>query len=85
MDIRLDCYSQIENAQSQKHKSQREWIGRLKKTHLCTLLIVVLLSCVACAQPVTGEVIRSDKERVATPDVSQANLNTLVDGSCAFR
>jgi len=56
----------------------------MKKTHLCTLLIVVLLSCVACAQPVSGEVIRSDKERVATPDVSQANLNTLVDRNCAF-
>ena len=56
----------------------------MKKTHLCTLLIVVLLSCAACAQPVSGEVIRSDNERIATPDVSQADLNTLVDGNCAF-
>ena len=32
----------------------------------------------------SGETIRSDKERVATPDVSQANLNTLVDRNCAF-
>ncbi len=56
----------------------------MKKSCLCTLLILVLLGCVACAQPVSGEVIKSDKERVSTPDVSQTDLSTLVAGNSDF-
>jgi len=56
----------------------------MKKSCLCALLILVLLGCAACAQPVSGEVIKSDKERVSTPDVSQTDLTTLVAGNSGF-
>jgi len=56
----------------------------MKKSCLCALLILVLLGCVACVQPVSGEVIKSDKERVSNPDVSQADLTTLVAGNSEF-
>jgi len=39
---------------------------------------------VACAQPVTGAVIQSDKQRETSPDVNEADLTTLVDGNSAF-
>jgi len=42
------------------------------------------LGLAACAQPVSGEVIKSDKERVSTPDVSQTDLTTLVAGNSDF-
>jgi len=42
------------------------------------------LGLVACAQPVSGELIKSDKERVSNPDVSQTNLTTLVAGNSEF-
>ena len=56
----------------------------MKKSCLCAMLILVLLGCVACAQPVSGELIKSDKERVTNPDVSQTNLTTLVAGNSEF-
>ena len=56
----------------------------MKKGFLCVLMVALMLGLAACAQPVSGEVIKSDKERVSTPDVSQADLTTLVDGNSAF-
>ncbi|HEY55224.1 MAG TPA: serpin family protein [Dehalococcoidia bacterium] len=56
----------------------------MKKTFLYVLTAVLTLSLVACAQPVAGEVIQSDKERETSPDVSGADLATLVEGNSAF-
>ncbi len=56
----------------------------MKKVCLWALMAVVLLGLVACAQPAAGEIIRSDKQRVTSPDVNEADLVTLVDGNSTF-
>jgi len=43
-----------------------------------------MLGLAACAQPVAGEVIQSEKPRVTLPDVNEADMATLVDGNSAF-
>jgi len=48
------------------------------------LTVLVLLGVVACAQPVSGELIKSEKQRETSPDVNEADLTTLVDGNSAF-
>ncbi|MEA3442297.1 MAG: serpin family protein [Chloroflexota bacterium] len=50
------------------------------------ILVVALLSgLVACAQPtVGGEVIQSEKPRITSPEVDEADLTTLVSGNNAF-
>jgi len=47
-------------------------------------MTVVLLGVAACAQPAAGELVRSEKQRVTSPDVSEADLATLVDGNSVF-
>lgn len=56
----------------------------MKNIFLCALMAVVLLGLVACGPPVAGEIVRSDKQRVTSPDVSEADLATLADGNSAF-
>jgi serpin B len=52
------------------------------------LVAVILFGPVGCAQGemvrLTGEIVRSDKQRVTSPDVSEADLALLVDGNSAF-
>jgi len=47
-------------------------------------MIVVLLGLAACGQPVAGDVVKSDKQRVTSPDVSQGEQTTLVEGNSTF-
>jgi len=56
----------------------------MKKVFISALMVVVLLGLAACAQPVAGEVIQSEKQRVTSPDVDEADLAILVDGNSAF-
>ncbi len=56
----------------------------MKSGVLSLLMVVMLLGGVACTQQVSAEVIKSDKPRVTSPDVNQADLITLVDGNSAF-
>jgi serpin B len=56
----------------------------MNKVFLYALIVVAMVGLVACAQPVSGELIKSDKERVSNPDVSQTNLTTLVAGNSEF-
>lgn len=56
----------------------------MKSVVLSLLMVVVLLGGVACTQQVSAEVIKSDKPRVTSPDVNQADLTILVDGNSAF-
>ena len=56
----------------------------MKNLFISVLLVIVLLGLAACAQSVSGEVIKSDKERVSTPEVSQTDLTTLVAGNSDF-
>ncbi len=56
----------------------------MNKTFLYILIVVLMLGLMACAQPVVGEVIQSEKQRVTSPDVSEADETTLVNGNSAF-
>lgn len=48
------------------------------------LTMAVLLSSAACTQPAAGEIVLSDKQREASPNVSETDLAILVDGNSAF-
>jgi len=48
------------------------------------LIIVLLLPVIACAQPAPGELLKSDKERITSLDVSTSEQALLVEGNSAF-
>ena len=56
----------------------------MKKISLSVVIAIVLLGSVGCAQPVAGEIVRSEKQRVTSPDVNETDLATLVGGNSAF-
>jgi len=56
----------------------------MKKMLMSVLIVVVLLGLAGCAQPVAGEMVRSEKQRVTSPDVSEAELATQADGNSVF-
>ena len=56
----------------------------MRKVFMYALTVLALLGVVACAQPVSGELIKSEKQRETSPDVNEADLTTLVDGNSAF-
>ncbi|MFC1988972.1 serpin family protein [Chloroflexota bacterium] len=47
-------------------------------------MTLVILGLTACTQPVSGEVLQSEKPRVTSPQSSQADLETLVDSNSEF-
>jgi serpin B len=52
---------------------------------ISTLIIVtVLLGLAACTQPVSGDVLKSDKPREDAPQASQADLEAQVEGDSTF-
>jgi len=54
---------------------------------IAVLVIVLLLPVIASiqmAQPAAGEVLKSDKERITSPDVSTSEQALLVEGNSAF-
>jgi serpin B len=54
------------------------------KKLLAILVIVLLLPVIACSEPAPGELLKSDKERITSPDVSTSEQALLVDGNSAF-
>ncbi|MDP2920147.1 MAG: serpin family protein [Dehalococcoidia bacterium] len=56
----------------------------MKKIFALLLTAVLVLGLAGCAQPVSGQVVQSEKPRVTTPVVAQIDLQTLVDGNTAF-
>jgi len=59
----------------------------MNKILVAVLVIVLLLPVIASmqmAQPVAGEVLKSDKERITSPDVSTSEQALLVEGNSAF-
>jgi serpin B len=54
------------------------------KKLIAILVIVLLLPLIACAQPAPGELLKSDKERIISPDVSTSEQALLVEGDSAF-
>jgi len=59
----------------------------MNKRLIAVLVIVLLLPLIASiqmAQPVAGEVLKSDKARITSPDVSTSEQALLVEGNSAF-
>ena len=56
----------------------------MSKVFLGVLMVALMLGLVACAQPAAGEVVQSEKQRVTSPDVNEADLVTLVGGNSTF-
>ncbi len=56
----------------------------MKKIIPLTLIAVMVFGLVACAQPASGSVLQSDKQRSTSPVASQADSATLVDGNSTF-
>ena len=51
---------------------------------LALVLVLPVIASVQMAQPVAGEVLASDKERITSPDVSASEQASLVEGNSAF-
>jgi serpin B len=59
----------------------------MKKIVVIVLALVLLLPVIASiqlAQPAAGEVLKSDKERITSPNVTQSEQALLVEGNSAF-
>jgi serpin B len=56
----------------------------MNKKLIAVLVIVLLLPLIACTQPAAGEMLKSDKERITSPDVSSSEQALLVEGNSAF-
>jgi serpin B len=56
----------------------------MKGILLCLLMVIVMLSLGACAQPVVGDIIQSEKPRVTSPEVDKTDLALLVEGNSNF-
>ena len=56
----------------------------MKKVLPFVLIVIMLFGLVACAKPVLSELVQSEKQRVTSPDVNEADLAVLVNGNSAF-
>jgi serpin B len=56
----------------------------MKKIWISSVMVVILLSLTACSPASLGEVLRSGKERVTSPEVPDADLALLVEGNSTF-
>ncbi|MGB5925645.1 MAG: serpin family protein [Dehalococcoidia bacterium] len=56
----------------------------MNKKLTAVLVVVLLLPLIACIQPAAAEVLKSDKERIASPDVNPSEQALLVEGNSAF-
>jgi serpin B len=51
---------------------------------LALVLLVPVIASIQLTQPAAGEVVQSDKERIASPNVTQSEQALLVEGNTAF-
>ncbi len=56
----------------------------MKKLGLVTGALIVLGLSASCVQPVSGEILKSEKPRITSPSANNADLASLVDGNSAF-
>ncbi|MCK4222199.1 MAG: serpin family protein, partial [Dehalococcoidia bacterium] len=56
----------------------------VKKLCLLLMAAVLLFGVVGCAQPVSSDVLHSDKPRDTSPEVSQTNMGNLSKGNSEF-
>jgi len=59
-------------------------MNRILIAVLAIVLLLPLIASIQMAQPVAGEVLKSDKERITSPDVSTSEQALLVEGNSAF-
>ncbi|MCD6567663.1 MAG: serpin family protein [Dehalococcoidia bacterium] len=57
---------------------------KVKQVCLLALAGVLLFGVVSCAGSVSGDVVKSDKPRNESPDVSQSDMDILVGGNSEF-
>jgi serpin B len=56
----------------------------MKKVLMSVLIVLLVLPVIACNQAAGGELLMSGKPRETSPDVSQADLDLLIEGNSAF-
>jgi serpin B len=56
----------------------------MKKVLLVILAVLLVLPLASCVQPASAGIVKSDKQRIAAPVVSQTDEESLVDGNSAF-
>jgi serpin B len=56
----------------------------MKKIVVIVLALVLILPVIISSQPAAGDVLKSDKERVTSPDVSPGEQALLVEGNSIF-
>ena len=56
----------------------------MKRLLFYVMVLCLIGSLVGCTQPIAGKELKSDKQRVSYPDVSQIEIESLVDGNSAF-
>jgi len=54
------------------------------KKVLSGLMVIIMLVLAACAQPVSGDVLKSEKPRETSPQASQSDLSFQVSGNSDF-
>jgi serpin B len=56
----------------------------MKKIVVIVLALVLMLPVMISSQPAAGDVLKSDKERITSPDVNSSDQALLVEGNSAF-
>jgi len=56
----------------------------MKRILIYALTLLLLVGVTACAQPVAGNVLQSEKPRITSPDVTQADSESLVGDNSTF-
>ena len=56
----------------------------MNKRLIAVLVALLLLSMIACTQTAPGELLKSDKERITSPDLNATEQALLVEGNTAF-
>ena len=56
----------------------------MNKKLVIALVLVCMLALIACGQSAAAEEVKSDKERITSPDVSAADVALLVEGNSIF-
>jgi serpin B len=59
-------------------------VNEMKKALIAVLVVLLVLPVVACSQAAAGELLKSDKERITSPEVSPSEQALLVEGNSAF-
>jgi serine protease inhibitor len=59
-------------------------VNEVNKKLIAVLVIVLLLPLIACNQAAVVGVLKSDKERITSPDAGLSEQALLVEGNSAF-